>query len=73
MVNSQGLYLTLLPCPPPLPAPSDQEVTPAGRPEGVRLVSPKEPLSGSWASPAPPPPHRKAQFCPSAQQHRRQE
>lgn len=70
LVNSQGLQLSPLPCPLPCLPPSAPEVTPAGHPEGVKPVFPTEFVSAFWASPAPPPPHRKAPFCPSAQQYR---
>ena len=67
-MNSQGLRPTpLLLLPPPCSPPSAREVTPAGSVEGANPVFPTEPPSGLWASPAPPPPHRRAPLCPSAQ------
>lgn len=63
--NLQGQQLTPPPCPPPCRPPSALEVTPAERPEGVKPAFPTESASALWASPAPPPPHQKAQFCPS--------
>lgn len=70
VLHSQGLQPTPLPCRPLCFPPSALLGTPAGQPEAVRSVSSTESVSALWASPAPPPPHRKAPFCPSAHHHR---